>query len=295
MSQSHLKAQRLYPVDRAKLYRWLSVSSSTQSTDGKYRHRLVREDLTEREQFFEELKNYFKAAHKDAQDFFKTELLDPLGIQPSTSPIKYPQDLPVCVLQGYFGEILSGLFMENFSPFEADEWVVPAYLFRFHNVIFERLEVALQGGDVADQLPGRTGDDCLAFKFDDQLCVEQVLYCEAKCTSDHDSELISDAHEKVSKDLPACIHQIVAILKTKADSVSANLVKSLNTFREKVYLNSRGKLNLPADYRCDLVSYACSRSPVRKGSGELVKTCRLFCGTILRSRPRITRVIGHVR
>jgi DNA repair exonuclease SbcCD ATPase subunit len=32
-----------------------------------------------------------------------------------------------------------------------------------------------------------------------------------------------------------------------------------------------------------------------KYSGELVKTCRLFCGTILRSRPRVTRVIGHVR
>jgi hypothetical protein len=32
----------------------------------------------------------------------------------------------------------------------------------------------------------------------------------------------------------------------------------------------------------------------RRWIGELVKTCRLFCGTVLGSRPRVTRVIGHI-
>jgi hypothetical protein len=45
----------------------------------------------------------------------------------------------------------------------------------------------------------------------------------------------------------------------------------------------------------ELRSFGCDIHVGGLPLGELVKTCRLFCGTILRSRPRVTRVIGHVR
>ena len=244
------------------LFGWLTANKSM-SRDSRYWHCLLEEDLTQREQFFGDLVGYVQEAHRDARRIFEMEHLDPLGVLPSESPVDYPGSLPLNVLQGYFGEILAGLVVENYSPFGIDDWIVPAFLFRFHNLTFERLEVLLQGGSIPNQLPGRTGDDCLAFQFDRNGNVIKMLYCEAKCTFDHSSGLIDDAHEKVSKERPASIPQILKILGERQNPTSKRLVETIQAFRKRLFLRRRDDTSCD-DVRYDLVSYVYSRSPIRK-------------------------------
>jgi len=161
------------------------------------------------------------------------------------------------VLQGYLGELLAGLVAENFSPHERT-WLVPAFLFRGHSAAFEELERQRQLGAPARPLPGRTGDDALAFEVDGEGGIIAWLWGEAKCTHDHSATLIADAHVQLSKEIrvPVSLLQLIDVLEELGGEESDRWVAAL---RELLYTE-----NAPPRY--DLCVYVCGRKPVRRES-----------------------------
>lgn len=246
-------------LTRQKVSLWLG-SRVYDSQDKRYRHRVVQEYPSRRDQILPELTKYIQKAHNDARYRLRRlaqNPLDPLGFTPSVDPAKgYPELLHIQTLKGYFGEIFAGLIAEFLSPFEIDGWKVPAYLFRFHLTEFQQLEYMRQTGQNAHKRPGRTGDDCLAFLMNSEGKIVRSLYCEAKCTADHDTAMIADAHEKVSQSVIVDIPQLVEVLR---DSNDPDAAKWINALLELQF----GKPHLAYE-RYDLVSYVC-RAPKRSG------------------------------
>jgi hypothetical protein len=161
-------------------------------------------------------------------------------------------------LQGYFGEVFAGLVAEHYSPFNVDGWVVPAFLFRFHAVAFQQLEAAIPQGRPPTDIPGRTGDDCLAFLRNRAGEIVSVLYCEAKCTTSHRTDLIADAHEKVSSAAIVDVLQVIEVLRDNDSALAAEWVDRLRRFRIAM---QDGRVD-----RRDLVCYVCGQHPVRQQS-----------------------------
>lgn len=236
---------------------WLS-NSVTESQDKRYTHRLLKEDKTQRDVILDELISIVQKAHEDAR-FRLRKLaenpLAPFSDFPETDPCQgYPESFNIITLQGYFGEIFAGIIAENFEHFGYDDWEVPAFLFRFHSTEFQHLAEINQTGEIAKKRPGRTGDDSLAFRRNNEGFIIASLVCEAKCTCDHDSGMISDAHIKASASnvKPVDILQVIEILLDYNDEFSSEWVCSLKLLQGKVDRNYE---------RCDLVSYVCGISP----------------------------------
>lgn len=246
---------------RQKFSNWLT-SSITESNKKKYRHQLLKENVNNRPKIRKELKLVIQRAHEDVRRHLRKisgESLDPLRNTPKRDPAEgYPSSLDIKTLKGYFGEVFAGIIAENFRPFQENDWKVPAFLFRFHTVAFQQLELLNQTGAIAKTIPGRTGDDCLAFKRDNDGNIIKSLVCEAKCTASHDSNMISLAHEKISeKNLkPVDLLRLVEILLDYKDQESLSWVNSLRQ------LNFKEKLDHYERY--DLVCYICGRFPVQK-------------------------------
>ncbi len=246
----------------SKLSSWLS-SSVTESADKRYRHQLLKEKTERRSAMVSELKALVQIAHQDAICHLRKVAgisLDPLKPNIIDPTIGYPSQLDAITLKGYFGEIFAGLIAENFSPFGKDDWEVPAFLFRFHNVAFQELERWRQTKEEPGRIPGRTGDDCLAFRRDCQGRIICSLVCEAKCTKGHDTSLIAGAHEKVSETNPKPVDLVwlIDILRSYEDSISSKWVEALR------------HLLIPGDTDCeryDLVSYVCGQHPIQNPSG----------------------------
>jgi hypothetical protein len=142
---------------------WLS-NSVRESEDKRYTHRLLKEDKNQRNVILDELISIVQKAHEDARFRLRKiagNPLDPFGDFSESDPSDgYPERLKIITLQGYFGEIFSGIIAENFSHFGQDDWAVPAFLFRFHLVEFQHLEILNQTEEIAKKRSGRTGDDC---------------------------------------------------------------------------------------------------------------------------------------
>jgi len=245
-----------------KLSRWLS-STISESKDKRYKHRLLKEDLSQRCEILEELRSLVQKAHEDARRHLRDlagTSLDPLDSLANDPAEGYPECLHIRTLKGYLGEIFAGLVAEKLSPFGEANWRVPTFLFRFHDFAFNELE-RIRQGKKAKIIPGRPGDDCLAFQLDDQGQIRRSLVCEAKCTSSHDTHLISDAHKQISDpiSIPVSIRQIIDILKDRKDDKDALAwVKAL----QRLWLEG-----VDSSYeRCDLVCYVCGRFPKRKPS-----------------------------
>jgi len=196
---------------------WLS-KKTTESSDKRYRHSLLKENRQQRCTIMNELKAYFYRAHEDARQRLKKiegdPTLDPLEEYSVQLPSEgYPQKLPLNnTLKGYFGEVMAALFIENFSPFGSNNWKVPAFLFRFDLQAFQYLEALRQGGNER-KVPGRPGDDCLAFQIDNNHYVKNIIYCEAKCTNTHRNESIVKAYKKVSENYAVDISRVIEVLQ----------------------------------------------------------------------------------
>ncbi|GLV59864.1 hypothetical protein KDH_66880 [Dictyobacter sp. S3.2.2.5] len=256
-------------ITQNKFSPWLKNDVSKWSNDKKYRHRLITEHPNKRDDFLEELASYVHAAHEDARIYLREAFLennlDPLEAPPSFDPTEgYPELLHIEALQGYFGEIFAGLIAEHFSPFDENSWKVPLFLFRYHIVAFQELERIHQTGTSAKKIPGRTGDDCLAFQLDSEGQIIRYLYCEAKCTTGgNKTNLVGNAHDSVSISVPVDIPRIIEVLKKREDAESKQWVLAL----QKLSLFLRKKLPENCNYepeRCDMVSYICSKSPASK-------------------------------
>ncbi|MEH2293106.1 DEAD/DEAH box helicase [Nostoc sp.] len=239
--------------------KWLSNSVS-ESEDKRYTHRLLREDKSQRDIILNELILIVQKAHEDARYRLRKlagNSLAPFGDFSESDPsYGYPERLNIISRQGYFGEIFSGIIAENFAPFGQDDWEVPAFLFRFHLVEFQHLEFLSQTNEIAKKRPGRTGDDCLAFLRNSEGVIIASLVCEAKCTTNHYTKMIAEAHEKASEPhiKPVDIPQIIEVLGDYDDPFSSEWVNSLRV----LWLGSVDK-----NYeRCDLISYICGKHPV---------------------------------
>lgn len=240
--------------------KWLSNSVS-ESEDKRYTHRLLREDKSQRDIILNELILIVQKAHEDARYRLRKlagNSLAPFEEFSESDPSEgYPEGLHIQTLKGFFGEIFAGIIAENFSHFEHDDWEVPAFLFRFHPVVFQHLEFINQTGESAKNQPGRTGDDCFAFRRNIEGEIIGYLACEAKCTAKHNPDMISKAHEKASAAniKSVDILQLIEILLDYNDSFSSEWVNSLRLLRQ-------GKTN-QIYKRCDLVSYICGQHPVK--------------------------------
>lgn len=228
--------------------------------DGNYRHRRLDERRELRSLILPRLKQIVYEAHDDARRHLRRidgVSLDPLEIPVDRDPAEgYPEWLPLSTLMGYFGEIFSGLFCENFAPLGEQGWEVPAYLFRTHLHAFRYLERMRQESDFADrQIFGREGDDCLAFILDDNGDVQRAMFCEAKCQKEGDKREIESAHRKVSDvvDIPLDRQQLIQVLQDSDDPEASRWIEALRRLR------FRG--DDPGYERCDLVCYICGQVP----------------------------------
>ncbi|MFN7285829.1 MAG: DEAD/DEAH box helicase [Dolichospermum sp.] len=243
---------------------WLS-NSVTESQDKRYTHRLLKEDKSQRDVILDELISIVQKAHEDARFRLRKlagNSLSPFSDFPETDPCKgYPESLNIITLQGYFGEIFAGIIAENFEHFGYDDWEIPVFLFRFHLTEFQHLEELNQTGEIAKQRPGRTGDDCLAFRRNNEGLIIASLVCEAKCTTNHYQKTISEAHEKArtANVKPVDILQLIDILLDyNDDNFSSEWVDSLRLLQSKDDTKNYE--------RCDLVSYICGKHPVRSAT-----------------------------
>lgn len=241
---------------------WLTVEANAAS-GGLYEHTLAQENGAENSCVLAHLKALVTEAHEDARIRLRRlacNSLAPFDRQSTKDPAEgYPQRLHLQTLKGYFGEVMAGVFAENYPPFGKDEWEVPAYLFRFHTVAFQQLELLKQVGGPAKVIPGRTGDDCLAFRRCKEGKITAALLCEAKCTADHDAQLINDAHVKssMSNPLPIDLLQLIEILKDSTDPGAVEWVSCL----QELSLTGGD----PHYERVDHVTYVCGRKPKKNG------------------------------
>jgi hypothetical protein len=239
---------------------WLSSSRKT-SADKRYSHLHLKESVVISNEVEEELRNLIQQAHADYKKFHRETLgysLDPLNPNDKKDPAYgYPENLDITTLKGYFGEIFAGIVAENYSHFGKKKWKVPAFCFRHHHLAFDKLERLKRSTDHSKSMVGRTGDDCVAFLLDENDSIAKILMCEAKCTNDHDSGMISDAHEKISDKIQITVEtsRLIAILRDYDDPESK---KWINALRE-LYFKEEDTYE-----RYDLVSYICGRSPVNK-------------------------------
>jgi hypothetical protein len=153
--------------------------------------------------------------------------------------------------------LLAGLLAENYKP-HGRRWSVPAFLFRGHLPAYQDLERRRQLGGPARPIPGRTGDDALAFELDETNAIVAWLWCEAKCTHDHGSALIAAGHEQLSAAvrIPVDLVQLIAILEESSDPDSERWIASL---REMLFSSAPPP-------RFDMLVYVCGRKPVQQPS-----------------------------
>jgi hypothetical protein len=250
---------------------WLNATRN-ENKALQYRHLKLQEESNLRNDILNDLQTIIDEAHEDYKRYKRSILLH--SLDPTAATIDwedlgigdpaygYPQDLDLTTLKGAFGEIFAGIIAENFSPFDFDNWIVPAFSFRHHETAFDQLETFKRTGHKKKSIIGRHGDDCLAFILDDNTNqITKTLFCEAKCSNSHDSDLIKDAHSKLSDPnlLPVELMRILEILKDYETDSSKKWSKAI----ANLYVNHNKNSNYE---RFDLVSYVCGKLPTRKDS-----------------------------
>jgi hypothetical protein len=230
---------------------------SSEIANGTYSHAALTEIVDFRADGLVALTTLAQEAHRDAQQRLERLIgisLDPLPGGTSAN-WHYPQGLHTSVLQGYLGELLAGLIAENYHP-HGRPWVVPAFLFRGHLAAQQDLERRRQLGGPARPIPGRTGDDALAFEVDDDEAVVAWLWGEAKCTHDHDAGLITAGHEQLSAStsVPVDLAQLIEVLQDSPGPENERWVASL---RELMF-------STRPPPRHDLFVYVCGRKPLQR-------------------------------
>lgn len=248
---------------------WL-VTQPIQAVHPRYRLRVWREDRAGLANIQAEIIEYIDEAFEDARKRLRRGFeddLSPFRDQPNDPAAHYPAFLNRITLQGYFGETLAALAVEHWGAHGHMDWVVPAFLFRLHDQEFQHLEEInerLAAGEaynpdaIVERRVGRTGDDGLAFRMNDQSIITDILTLEAKCLSQNNNGTIQEAHEKLVGGgmKPSGIRELINLLD-EYDTVEAHLWQQalLGLWREG-YRHAT---------RQDGVAYACGRIPVQAG------------------------------
>jgi hypothetical protein len=179
----------------------------------------------------------------------------------------YPALLHRVTLQGYLGETLAVIAVEHWGAHGHTDWIVPAFLFRLHDQEFQHLEAInerLRTGEpydpdqAAQQRPGRTGDDGLAFRMNGQNDITDILTLEAKCLAQNNNAKIQEAHEKLAAagPLPSGVRELINLL----DEYDTPEAQRWQQALLKVW---RGGYRAAA--RHDGVGYTCGRIPAQPG------------------------------
>lgn len=183
-----------------KLKDWLEEKRTDNGKD--YLHILLSEKKEIPQEVWDELYEYIKHAHEGARQSLRTAFehqLHPFKKGTIEDPVYgYPYKLNIDLLKGYFGEIMAGIIASNYKLFNLERWQVPVHIFRTHDTLFDQLEEIRQTNNWNKKIPGRTGDDHLAFMLDDNGTIIGWINCEAKCTSSHNSTLINKCFKKLS-------------------------------------------------------------------------------------------------
>ncbi len=154
------------------------------------------------------------------------------------------------------------LAIEHWGAHGKDDWIVPAFLFRFHETEFQhideinaRLKSGIQHDPDADRerRPGRTGDDGIAFRISEQNVITDILAIEAKCLTTHSPGKLQEAHEKLNSGTvrPTAIRELVELLRDYKDAEAERWVEAL----------VRLWVDPSSSTRHDGVVYACGERP----------------------------------
>ncbi|MFA5664242.1 hypothetical protein, partial [Castellaniella sp.] len=246
---------------------WLVAQPQTGAYPG-YRLRVWREDNAAFQALCDELVAYVQEALDDARTRIRKgfeDSLSPFADRTDDPATHYPAMLHRVTLQGYFGETLAGLAVEHFGAFGETDWQVPAFLFRFHDQEFQHLDLInerfLTGEPhdpdaEAEMRPGRTGDDALAFRLDENGKIIHVLTLEAKCLAASNTKTMAEAHSKLSvgQMRPSGIRELIALLSDyKTAEAQAWCARLLELYGE----------GFKTVKRSDGLAYAVGNRPVR--------------------------------
>jgi hypothetical protein len=261
-----IRFRRLTP---ALLDAWL-VNQPLASTHARYRLRVWRENRAALAAIRNEMVAYLDEAFEDARIRIRRGFEDDLSpfSDPAHDPAaNYPALLHRVTLQGYLGETLAVLAVEHWGALGHTDWIVPAFLFRLHDQEFQHLESInerLRAGEAydpdanAEQRPGRTGDDGLAFRLNGQNDITEVLTLEAKCLAQNNNAKIQEAHEKLAAGrlLPSGVRELINLLD-EYDTPEAE------RWEEALLKLWRGGYRTVV--RHDGVGYTCGRIPAQVG------------------------------
>jgi hypothetical protein len=248
---------------------WL-VNQRVARAQARYRLRVWRENRAELAAIQDELIGYIDEAFEDARRRIRRGFeddLSPFHGAPHDPAANYPALLHRVTLQGYFGETLAVIAVEHWGAHGHTDWVVPAFLFRFHDQEFQHLDAInerLQAGEpydpdqVAERRPGRTGDDGLAFRINGENTITDVLVLEAKCLAENNNAKIKEAHQKLAAGglRPAGVHELINLL----DEYSS---PEAQAWQEALLKLWRGGYRVAI--RHDGIAYTCGRVPARAG------------------------------
>jgi hypothetical protein len=255
-------------------HEWLA---SERTVNGRYAHHLLTEKPEVRPAGIAALQEAIERANEDVRRRLRlvhVNSLDPFGavgddvVDPARG---YPAFLDYITLKGYFGEVMAGLLALTYGSHGINAWEIPVFLFRCHEAAFQYLERQQQAypdgapdvGEIDEQarMPGRTGDDCLAFQRDDHGQIIRVLCCEAKCADEHSSGQVPDAHTKASEAAlkPVDLRLLIEALDDHDEPEARAWQQAL------MHLKMRAVLP-PGYERCDLVCYVYGKASIRTRS-----------------------------
>lgn len=269
---------RFRRLPRDLLDAWL-VNQNVPSNHNRYRLRVWREDPGAFEPIKADLIAYVDEAFDDARRRLRRGFEDDLSPfnDPATDPAaNYPALLHHVTLQGYWGETLGVIGVEHWGAHGDADWIVPAFLFRYHEQEFQHLEAInerIRDGQVHDpdadneQRPGRTGDDGLCFRISANNVITDILTIEAKCLIQSNNTKIKEAHEKLSAGQlrPSGVRELINILADYNNAEAQRWQEALLRLWRDGYRVSQ---------RYDCVAYACGRAPVQGGRVAWMPTNR---------------------
>ena len=156
-------------------------------TDGLW-HTLLEQTTADEGPLAAALIPYFESAHLDARILFHEymgidlhpdadESKDADGSKPDTT---YPGALPTKARRGLFGEVLAGLLTESYEYIGEHSWMVPVFLFRFHEDARDYLFTLVRNPDRIRQVIGRHGTDFFGISLNDAGEVVRMISGEAK-------------------------------------------------------------------------------------------------------------------
>ncbi len=165
------------PIDA--LENWLTEYPSV---NGRYGHLLLEQTGESNQDLINSLRPYLESAHLDARNHFHEEI--GIDLHPDADDegahAQYPECLPSSARRGLFGELMAGLVTESYSFVGDHEWIVPVFLFRYHEDVKAYMFALARDPQRARQVWGRFGNDFIGIALDEDGSVARIIAGEAK-------------------------------------------------------------------------------------------------------------------